>query len=221
MNRHFLLPVGLAAAAHGALLFGFSKQPRPIPAPKEITRSIPFVVREVAEEPVVVETERQVAAPKLLPDMPHPIRLPEPPSVDFTDRQTMKPPPFRPVGDKDVRALLDSDFGKPGGTGTERWGDILSTAHLDRTPHARFQSAPIYPFEAKRAGVSGEVQVEFIVDERGRVSEQRVVRSSDRIFEEATLRAVARWQFEPGRRHGKIVRFRMTVPVLFNLNEGL
>jgi protein TonB len=40
------------------------------------------------------------------------------------------------------------------------------------------------------------------------------------MFEEPTLRAVAKWQFEPGRRDGRIVKFRMTVPVLFNLNEG-
>ena len=47
----------------------------------------------------------------------------------------------------------------------------------------------------------------------------RVVKSSDRMFEEPTLRAVAKWQFEPGRRAGRIVRFRMAVPVVFNLNE--
>ena len=33
------------------------------------------------------------------------------------------------------------------------------------------------------------------------------------------LRAVAKWRFEPGRRHGQIVRFRMVVPIHFSLNE--
>jgi periplasmic protein TonB len=63
------------------------------------------------------------------------------------------------------------------------------------------------------------VVVEFIVDERGRVIEPRVVRSTNRIFDDATLQAVAKWQFEPGRRDGKIVRFRMSAPVVFSLNE--
>jgi protein TonB len=46
------------------------------------------------------------------------------------------------------------------------------------------------------------------------------VRSSDRIFEEAALRAVARWKFEPGRRDGRIVRFKMSVPIVFRLDEN-
>jgi protein TonB len=59
-----------------------------------------------------------------------------------------------------------------------------------------------------------------VVDERGRVIDPRIVRSSERVFEESTLRAISKWQFEPGRRQGKVVRFRMTVPVMFNLHEG-
>jgi protein TonB len=61
--------------------------------------------------------------------------------------------------------------------------------------------------------------VEFLVDESGRVNHPHVVSSSDRVFEEAAVRAVAKWQFEPGRRDGKIVRFRMTVPIVFRLSE--
>ncbi|MEO5961553.1 MAG: energy transducer TonB, partial [Opitutaceae bacterium] len=66
---------------------------------------------------------------------------------------------------------------------------------------------------------AGEVLVNFMVDEAGRVSEARVVRSSDSVFEEPTLRAVSKWRFEPGRVHGDLVRFRMSVPVVFSLKE--
>ncbi len=61
--------------------------------------------------------------------------------------------------------------------------------------------------------------VEFIVEETGRVLDPRVLDSTDRVFEEATLRAVAKWRFEPGTRDGRIVRFRMTVPGVFSLGE--
>jgi protein TonB len=44
------------------------------------------------------------------------------------------------------------------------------------------------------------------------------VRSSSHAFEEPTLRAIAKWRFEPGRRGGQIVRFRMQVPVVFKLD---
>ena len=55
----------------------------------------------------------------------------------------------------------------------------------------------------------------FIVDERGRVVEPRVRNSTDPIFEKSALTAVKRWRFEPGKRNGKPVRFRMLVPITF------
>jgi protein TonB len=45
------------------------------------------------------------------------------------------------------------------------------------------------------------------------------VRSSAQVFDEPTLRAVARWKFEPGRKDGRAVRFRMSVPVVFNVHD--
>jgi protein TonB len=101
----------------------------------------------------------------------------------------------------------------PGRAGLVTGGD------LDRSPQTRFQAAPLYPAEARREGRSGTVTVEFVVDESGTVVTPRVASSSDRVFEEAALRAVARWRFEPGRRHGQVVRFRMAVPIHFSLNE--
>jgi protein TonB len=61
--------------------------------------------------------------------------------------------------------------------------------------------------------------VEFGVDEGGRVYDPRVVRSSDALFDEPTLEAVRQWRFEPGRRNGRIVRFRMMLPVEFHLDQ--
>ena len=133
----------------------------------------------------------------------------------------MARPSFSDVGQIDFRVIPDS-IGFPGRSGTDVGGasGVISTDLLDNAPRARFQAAPIYPFEAKRTGTQGEVHVEFVVDERGCVTDPRVVRSSNRMFDEATLRAVAKWQFEPGRRHGAAIKFRMTVPVMFNLNES-
>jgi protein TonB len=132
----------------------------------------------------------------------------------------MTPPAFEPLDSNDIKRIVDTT-GIPDGKGDKlRFGDVVSSIHLDNTPRARFQASPVYPFEARRTGTPGEVHVEFVVDERGRVTDPRVVHSSNRMFDESTLRAVAKWQFEPGRRHGKPVKFRMTVPVMFNLDEG-
>lgn len=95
---------------------------------------------------------------------------------------------------------------------------LYDPAALDAPPRAIVQVAPAYPFEAKSAGLAGQVVVEFMVDESGRVHNPRVVSASDAIFAEPTLRAVEHWRFSPGTRHGVPVRFRMAVPVSFNLN---
>ena len=223
MNDHFFLPICFAAAAHGALFFGFAKHPRAAMPLKEKTVLIPFVTREVDEDPpLITPSESPDSPPKSAPDVLPPQRSPEPLVVDSGNRPVMELSPFESVGPKDITRII-GPLGIPDGKegGTALWDSgILSTGLLDNTPRTRFQAAPIYPFEAKRTGMHGEVHVEFVVDERGHVSDPRVVRSSNRIFDEATLRAVAKWQFEPGRRHGKAVKFRMTVPVIFNVNEG-
>jgi protein TonB len=222
MNNPYILPICFAAAAHGALLFGFTKNPTPAKAPKEITHRIPFVMPPPERDPVVIEVDTNRAQPKAAAEVtPQPVRSAEPLPVASSSPFTITPPPIPPVGDDAMRRILDANSGVPGGTGTALFGGpIVSGDLLDNPPRTRFQASPLYPFQGKKEGLSGEVFVDFMVDERGRVVEPRVVKSSHPMFDEPTLRAVAKWQFEPGRRDGRIVKFRMTVPVLFNLNEG-
>ncbi len=69
--------------------------------------------------------------------------------------------------------------------------------------------APRYPAEALRNGVSGSVQVEFTVDENGRVRNARIVQANPtRIFNNDTLSAVRRWRFEPP---GRTITSRRTI----------
>lgn len=64
------------------------------------------------------------------------------------------------------------------------------------------QPGPRYPQQAQRAGVSGNVQVEFTVTPDGSVSDVRVLdsdapRAYQRDFEREALAAVKRWRFAP------------------------
>ncbi|MBS0663516.1 MAG: energy transducer TonB [Verrucomicrobia bacterium] len=106
------------------------------------------------------------------------------------------------------------------GPGAGPGGGVESVDGLDRVPRTRLQASPVYPYEARKDGRGGEVIVAFTVDEQGRVVNPVVVRSTDPAFEGPTLRAVARWRFEPGRKNGRVVRFRLAVPVQFALNEN-
>ena len=216
MERHLGLPLAFAAAFHGALLFGFVKHPPPalvryIPMPDFFPPAAPID----DDDPPPPEPEADKRPEDIAP--PQPMRQPEPIPIAAPDKMTFVPP----VITVDPNALPTDIAGAPidGAKIRSEIGDIFSSTSLDKTPRTRFQPPPTYPFEGKQAGLHGEVVVEFIVDESGRVRDPHVVRSSHRMFEEPTIRAVSRWQFEPGRRGGQIVRFRMMVPVMFNLND--
>jgi protein TonB len=91
---------------------------------------------------------------------------------------------------------------------------IFSMADLDQKPRVVYQPSPVLNSKLRRKA-PGKVNIIFIVDERGRVVGPRVRSSTDPVFEQAALSAVKRWKFEPGKRGGKAVRFRMLVPITF------
>jgi protein TonB len=218
--NNYVLPVCLAAAAHGALLFGFNKHGPAIKPPKPTTIITEVTFAPPEEVPVVVNPEARNSEPKPAIEAPRPPTQPEPRAIDPGITATMPLPPFEPVRPINHDVLSFDPPGGPGGV-KEGFGPrrITDGMNLDNPPRTRLQTAPMFPFEAKRNGTPGEVVVEFVVNEQGRVLDPKVVRSSHAMFEEPTLRAVAKWQFEPGRQHGRIVSFRMVVPVVFSLNE--
>jgi protein TonB len=77
-----------------------------------------------------------------------------------------------------------------------------------------------YPPTAWQRGLSGQVVVQFIVDEQGRVLEPIVVKTTAADFNEEARRLVwlmPRW--EPGRDHGQPVRVRCTLPIVFTFRR--
>jgi len=222
MDRHFLIPAMIAAALHAGVLFGIRPEKIKAAAPADtppLIQLVKNVVEFVLEPPPSADAEASAvqrsadAAPPALPERP----------VDHALRDFLIPVPASPVNPSKVPATTIplGPFGPPSdlprGPGIEG-GGAVNFAALDRTPRTRSQTPPVYPFEAKRGGVSGSVTVEFMVNESGGVVGPRVVESTDAIFNDAALRAVARWRFEPGRKDGRIVSFRMAVPVVFSIS---
>ncbi|MDO8545307.1 MAG: energy transducer TonB [Opitutaceae bacterium] len=220
-DRHFTLPIALAAAIHGALFFGSPIRPPNLPAKKLTEKPVPTIAmtrREDEPDPAPLEAIAETGA-KASPDQYRPTTDDVPTIPKLTDFTV--PVVKTPVVEfRGHMRVIPTDIGPKVGTGSgTSIGDIIGAMGLDSPPKTRVQTTPVYPFEAKRDGRRGEVLVEFVVDETGRVVDPRVVQSTDRVFEEATLRAVSKWRFEPGRRHGRVVRFRMVQPVVFNLSE--
>lgn len=75
---------------------------------------------------------------------------------------------------------------------------------------------PVYPEQARRAGISGEVLLQATIDEKGRVSDVKVVRGH-RLLNAAAIEAVRQWQYSPALLNGN----PMSVPTYVTLKFSL
>lgn len=129
--------------------------------------------------------------------------------------QPIQPPP--PDNLKPVTGVISIPTARQ--TGLGKGIEVFDIRNLDQQPVPKFRAKPQYPFEMRRAGINGEVVVEFIVDSNGNVRNAFAVRSSQRDFEQAAVQAVSKWTFKPGRKGGRAVNTRMLVPIVFTLND--
>ncbi|HVS19135.1 MAG TPA: energy transducer TonB [Planctomycetota bacterium] len=92
--------------------------------------------------------------------------------------------------------------------------ELVSMADLDQRPRAIHQPSPQLGPDVRKAG-GGTVYILFVVDPNGRVESPIVQKQVHPALDKAALAAVKQWRFEPGRRNGDVVRFRMRVPITF------
>jgi protein TonB len=217
MRRDLILGIFLSAVIHVLIFWG----DKLLPTPKA-------KVVAVEEKPKIMLIEM----PKLEPDEPEkvlnddeppkPLDLAPPMLTDVpqivTDTsfvQKIQPPP--PDGMKPAVGVIvipgNRDFANFNGM------KVFDPSMLDQQPVPQFQARPQYPFEMRRAGIAGEVTVDFIVDPDGNVQNAYALKSSQHEFEASAVQAVSKWKFKPGRKSGKSVPTHMQVPIVFTLNE--
>ena len=114
---------------------------------------------------------------------------------------------------------LDGDYtikiqGLAAAGGGKDGDDLFSLADLDQKPRVLFQQQPTLNAQLRKR-MPATVNIVFEVDENGRVDKPAVQTSSDAAFEPVALAAIKQWKFEPGKRAGKPVRFRMRQPMTF------
>jgi protein TonB len=216
MNRDLFTGLLLSGALHFALVTWGEKAPPPIHPPRPKDTGIQFDPPPVDQEdpPARVdelpkETPQQQMAPPSLPDLPSVV-----PVTAFTEPLSPPPPPGMTA--TNIATIPVTNPGQPYGPKTP----IFTLEQLSEKPVARVQPQPAYPYEMSRAGISGEVAVEFIINERGDVIDARVVRSSNPAFEAAATQAVLKWKFKAGRKDGKAVKVRASQLLEFNLEEA-
>ena len=215
MSRDLIIGIVISALIHLGVFFGNKLIPAKTvvkhveePPPKIELIAMP----KVEEEPEVVETNEEVKPLDLAPPMQQDV-----PQLVTPDSfvQKIQPPP--PEGVTISAAMnIVPEVRDPN---MFRGMKVFDISMLDQTPVAKFQARPQYPFEMRRAGIAGEVVVDFIVDTNGDVQNAYSLRSSQREFESAAVQAVSKWKFKPGRKGGRDVPTHMQVPIVFTLNE--
>lgn len=75
-----------------------------------------------------------------------------------------------------------------------------------------------YPEMAKRAGVEGKVYVLAFINEDGGVDDVKVIKGIGAGCDEATIAAVKKTKFTPGKSAGKTAKVKMSLQIQFKLS---
>jgi len=184
---------------------------KPKPKPKEDDQKIEIVMPKIEpDEPEQVEDQQQQVPQEITPPMQSDV--PQVVTPESFVQQIEPPPP-------DLSALSKNIVKIPETRNPLQGIEVFDISKLDQVPSPRFQARPQYPFEMRRAGISGEVLVDFIVDTNGDVRNAFAVHSSQREFEAAAVQAVSKWKFRAGRKNGHAVFTHMQVPIVFTLDQ--
>lgn len=187
-------------------------------------------------ETVVATVPPSPALPTPTPPPPEPIVLAEivPPTPSAEAIQPAPPPPepgpetVSPPTPAVRRAMVpasavpsanntgDSSSPTPGKDYTTAAGSPTATAKPDylRNPE------PEYPLAARRRGQQGTVLLNVTVNPRGRATQISVQQSSGfELLDQAAIKAVQTWDFEPARVGTMAVESKIEVPVRFKLTH--
>jgi protein TonB len=215
MRRDLIIGIIASLLIHGGIwASSFIPEDAPPPPPPEAPPTIELMeMPELEIEPEeVVESDEPAEqidfAPPMQTDVPQLV------TVD-SFVQPIQPPP--PENMKPVTGVVSIPTARQ--TGLGKGIEVFDLRNLDQQPVPKFRAKPQYPFEMRRAGINGEVLVEFIVDANGDVRNAFAVRSTQRDFEQAAVQAVSKWTFRPGRKGGRAVNTRMQVPIVFTLGD--
>jgi protein TonB len=217
MRRDLIIGILFSLCVHGGVAWlGEAFKPgAQKAAPKEETPTIQLMEMPKLDDPPEekVEADDQPVTPL---DFAPPMQTDVPQIItESSFVQQIQPPP--PEGLKPATGVISIPAGRPGGLG--KGIEVFDISKLDQIPQAKFRAKPVYPFDMRRAGISGEVVVEFICDTNGDVLNPFAVRSTQREFEAAAVQAVSKWKFRPGKKGGRAVNTRMQQPISFTLNE--
>lgn len=177
---------------------------------------------EPEKDPQELETEEEAApdVAEIIERLETPV-VQDAPALEAASLSSIEAALSGQAGSGDfAEALSFSSGGRIGGTGqpgglNDGLENAFSLSEIDQKPRPIFQTAPVYPASMRSRKVEGVVTVIFVVDPTGKVSNPRVEKSSDSVFESPALSAIKHWKFEPAIRAGQRVACKMRIPIRF------
>ena len=174
--------------------FSYWTSPVPVASPTPVTEKPPVVVE--VEKPIPPEEKTREELKLVEP----------PPPFNLQQFELSLNPSFGGAG-------VDTGFGGFTPDSIQEMKDIFELPEVDQKPRALVAVAPLYPYSMQE---SGEVIVEFIIDENGRVKSPRIHKSTHYAFEQPAIEAVRRSEWQPATIENKPVKTRVRLPVQFN-----
>jgi TonB family protein len=81
-------------------------------------------------------------------------------------------------------------------------------------PRLKASVAPAFPLEARRNGIAGDVVLDTLITEKGKVTDIKVV-SGPVLLRQAAVSAVQMWTYEPAKLNGQPIAMRLNVTIKF------
>ncbi len=175
---------------------------------------------EVISIEEIVQTE-QLTRPPPPPRPPVPVEVPNDmlvedielnldASLDLSDILELPPaPPAPPASKKEEKEIEEPEVFIAVEEMPELIGGLESV-----------QKMIVYPEIAKKAGIEGRVFVQFVIDEKGNVTNPIVLKGIGGGCDEAALDAVKKAKFTPGKQRGRPVRVQYSIPIVFRLTAS-
>ena len=165
----------------------------------EVTRTA-----SAPKPPVPLKAQTQIFSPTS--SEPKPVRPPLPADTTFIKKARRAPAePSEPT----TTAVMLPDT---------QSGTLSGPALRLARPLYRQNTSPPYPRKARRLGHEGTVMLKVLINEKGRVDDLTVLKSSGHtVLDRAALSAVRKWLFEPGTEGGIKKKMWVKIPVRFDL----
>ena len=154
------------------------------------------------------------------PEPPEPEEIKEPPKPKPQAKLDFVPDLVRP----ELSAPTGMDMGIAINVGQFETSDmedefVFEAYELDQPPHPVVRVPPVYPYQARERGIEGVVQVKLLVNANGSVGQVQILDARPKgMFEDAVMKSVPQWRFNPGKIEGKAVTAWVVTAVRFDLN---